>query len=216
MFLSIVSVKRDLSLNRDRIKVSAGLFPFKEASAFLEYLEQNPQLTAKAAFRKLKTYDPAGYSRRCYPSSSLRSLDDLNARFHTWLESEYHRSPHRGLGGKTPLETWIEKAHYIIHLDPTVNVDEIFKHELRRRVYSDCTFTLDGVLYEVPAVLKGKNIKIRFNPFQAQRKLELLYENRNYGEARVVDTYANTKVKRSQYDDPDLRPKPIQEARKNT
>jgi len=41
MFLSIVSVKRDLSLNRDRIKVSAGLFPFKEASAFLEYLEQN-------------------------------------------------------------------------------------------------------------------------------------------------------------------------------
>ncbi|RKX73578.1 MAG: hypothetical protein DRP87_18665 [Spirochaetes bacterium] len=134
---------------------------------------------------------------------SLRSLDDMNARFHTWLESEYHRSPHRGLGGKTPLEAWMEKAHLIIHLDSSVNADEIFKHELRRRVYSDCTFTLDGVLYEVPAVLKGKNIKIRFNPFQVQRKLELLYENRNYGEARVVDTYANTKVKRSQYDDPD-------------
>jgi transposase len=35
---------------------------------------------------------------------SVRSLADLNARFHTWLESEYHRSPHRGLGGQSPLE----------------------------------------------------------------------------------------------------------------
>ncbi len=35
---------------------------------------------------------------------SVRSLADLNTRFHTWLESEYHRAPHRGLGGRSPLE----------------------------------------------------------------------------------------------------------------
>ena len=143
---------------------------------------------------------------------SVRSLADLNARFHTWLETEYHRSPHRGLGGKTPMEAWLEKAHHIIHLDPTVDLDEIFKHEIRRRVYSDCTFTLDGVLYEVPVVLKGKNIKVRFNPFQTQRKLELMYENRSYGQARVVDTYANTRVKRTQNNDPDSGLSPSQQA----
>ena len=133
---------------------------------------------------------------------SVRSLADLNARFHTWLESEYHRSPHRGLGGQTPLEAWLEKAHHIIHIDPTVDLDEVFRHEIRRRVYADCTFTLDGILYEVPAVLKGKIIKVRFNPFQPVRKLELIYENRSYGQARVVDAYANTRVKRDRRDDP--------------
>jgi hypothetical protein len=134
--------------------------------------------------------------------ASIRSLADLNARFHTWVESEYHRSPHRGLGGKTPLEAWLEKAHHIIHLDPTVDLDEIFKHEVRRRVYDDCTFTLNGILYEVPAVLRGKIIKVRFNPFQTVQKLELLYEKHSYGEARVVDTYANTRVKRIRNNDP--------------
>jgi len=134
---------------------------------------------------------------------SIRSIEDLNARFHTWLESEYHRSPHRGLGGRTPLEAWLQNAHHIIHLDSTIDLDEIFKHEVRRRVYGDCTFTLEGVLYEVPAVLKGKNITVRFNPFQAGRKLELICEKTSYGEARVVDTYANSRVKRTLRNDPD-------------
>jgi transposase InsO family protein len=134
---------------------------------------------------------------------SVRSLADLNARFHTWLQSEYHRSPHRGLGGRTPLEAWLEKAYHIIHLDPTVNLDEIFTHEVRRRVYGDCTFTLDGILYEVPVVLKGKIITVRFNPLQPVRRLHLFYEKHCYGEARVVDTYANTRVKRTRNNDPD-------------
>lgn len=134
---------------------------------------------------------------------SIRSLADLNARFHTWLESEYHRNPHRGLGKKTPLEDWLEKAHHIIRMDSTVDLDEIFKHEIRRRVYNDCTFTMDGILYEVPSVLKGKNIKVRYNPFQANRRLEISYEKKSYGEANVVDAYANTRVKRTSSNDQD-------------
>jgi transposase InsO family protein len=134
---------------------------------------------------------------------SIRSLADLNARFHTWLESEYHRSPHRGLGGRTPLEAWLQNAHHVIYLDPTIDLEEIFKHEVRRRVYADCTFTLNGVLYEVPAVLKGKNVTVRFNPFAAARTLELFCDKKSYGEARVVDTYANTRVKRTLWNDPD-------------
>ena len=134
---------------------------------------------------------------------SIRSLADLNARFHTWLESEYHRNPHRGLGKKTPLEDWLEKAHHIIRMDSTVDLDEIFKHEIRRRVYNDCTFTMDGILYEVPSVLKGKNIKVRYNPFQANRRLEIFYEKKSYGEANIVDAYANTRVKRTRSNDQD-------------
>jgi hypothetical protein len=128
---------------------------------------------------------------------SIKSLADLNARYHSWLESEYHRSPHRGLGGKTPLEAWLENAYHIIHLDSTINLDDIFMHEAHRKVYKDCSFTLQGVLYEVPSVLKNKKIKLRFNPFLPLRRLEIIYEKKSYGEARVVDTYANTRVKRN-------------------
>ena len=56
---------------------------------------------------------------------SIVSLADLNARYHTWLECEYHRSPHRGLGGNIPTDAWLENAHHIIQLDPTVNLDDI-------------------------------------------------------------------------------------------
>ena len=128
---------------------------------------------------------------------SIESLADLNARYHTWLESEYHRSPHRGLGGKTPLDAWLENAHHIIQLDPTVNLDDIFMHEVKRLVYKDCSFTLDGLLYEVPAVLKRKKIKVRFDPFLPVRRLEIIYDKKSYGGARLVDTYANSRVKRN-------------------
>jgi transposase InsO family protein len=65
-------------------------------------------------------------------TDSLASLQDLDLRFHSWLESEYHRSPHRALGGKTPLELWLEKAHLVIPIDPTVNLAEVFMHEVMR------------------------------------------------------------------------------------
>ncbi len=42
--------------------------------------------------------------------------------FRTWLESEYHRSSHRGLQGATPLGARIEKAKHIITIDPTVDL----------------------------------------------------------------------------------------------
>ena len=144
---------------------------------------------------------------------SIKSIEDLNARFHTWLESDYHRAPHRGLGGRTPLEAWCESAHHIICLDPTVNLDEVFLHELTRRVYNDCTFSFEGMLYEVPSVLKGKNIKIRFNPFLPMAKLEIFLATVSYGFARRVDLYANTRVKRHKSDDQeegdDVQPLPF-------
>ena len=62
-------------------------------------------------------------------TDQLAGVADLDQRFHTWLESEYHRSPHRGLKGSTPLETWLAKCHLIVALDPTVDLAEAFRHQ---------------------------------------------------------------------------------------
>jgi len=135
-------------------------------------------------------------SIRC---ESLASLQDLDARFHSWVESEYHRSPHRGLGGRTPLEVWLEKAHLIIPIDPTINLDELFKHEDIRKVHKDSTVTLHGVLYEVSSILIGQHIRLRYDVSipPLRRRVMISRDGKPYEDARIVDTYANSRVRRA-------------------
>lgn len=128
---------------------------------------------------------------------SIKGLGDLNARFRSWVESEYHRTPHRGLTGKTPLDAWLEKAKYIVHMDPSIDLEQVFLHEESRKVYKDSTLTLNGTLYEVSPILMGKRVKILFDPNKPAGRLQVWYEGQSYGEARIVDSYANTRVKRN-------------------
>jgi transposase InsO family protein len=129
---------------------------------------------------------------------SLTSLEDLDSRFHSWLESEYHRSPHRGLEGKTPLEAWVENARFIVPLPAGVDLDRLFLHEVRRMVYKDSTVTLDGVLYEVPSVLIGQRVSLLYDPAvpPVRRRLVVVQDGRDCAIARLVDSYANTRVRR--------------------
>jgi transposase len=131
---------------------------------------------------------------------SIESLQELDQRFHSWLESEYHRSPHRGLGGKTPLEAWVEKAHHIIPMDPAVDLQRASFHERSRKVYKDSTITLDGVLFEVPSDLIGERVSLRYDPHlpTERRRLLLFHRGQSLGEARLVDSYANARVRRGE------------------
>jgi len=137
---------------------------------------------------------------------SLKSLEDLDSRFHSWLESEYHRSPHRGLAGKTPLEAWVQNARFILPLPAGVDLDRMFLHEARRVVYKDSTVTLDGVLYEVPSLLIGQRVSLLYDPAvpPLRRRLVVVQDGRECAIARLVDSYANTRVRRG-----DLQKDPV-------
>jgi putative transposase len=143
--------------------------------------------TARGQF--FRTLDP----------ETIASLGDLSVRFRSWVEAEYHRTPHRGLNGATPLDRWLEKASDIIAFDPTIDLDHAFMHEITRKVYRDSTFTLDGVLYEVPSSLIGERITLRYDPSvpAERRRLTVLLDQTECGIARIVDSYANTKVRRT-------------------
>lgn len=127
----------------------------------------------------------------------IKSLADLNARFRTWLETEYHRTPHKGLNNVTPLDAWLSKTDYIITLDPTIDLDQIFLHETMRKVYKDNTFTLSGILFEVPLPLAGFTIRLLYDPHTPVLIPRVFHEGLYQGNARPVDVYANTKVRRS-------------------
>jgi transposase InsO family protein len=129
---------------------------------------------------------------------AIKSIDQLNLKFKTWLESEYHRNPHRGLANQTPLECWLQKAHYIISMPQHIDLNEVFMHELPRKIYNDNTFSLDGTLYEVPILLEQQKIKIRFNP-ETRNPVRVYHGETHLTDAKIVDTYANARIIRNTY-----------------
>ncbi len=132
-------------------------------------------------------------------ATEVTSIEQLDRRFHAWLQSEYHRSPHRGLDNRTPLEAWVEKAHLIVPLDPGLDLEQLFLHETTRKVHKDSTVTLDGALFEVPSDLIGERIMLRYDPQRPpeRRRLQIIRGGECIGEARLVDSYANAKVRRT-------------------
>ncbi len=128
--------------------------------------------------------------------SSIKGLGDLNVRFRTWLETEYHRTPHRGIENKTPLDKWLSLTSHIISLDPSIDLDQTFLHEESRKVYKDSTFNLKTILFEAPSILIGKKIRIFYNPTPPINKASIYHDGKFFGDTVSVDTYANTKVRR--------------------
>src|SRR5512145_1847006 len=93
----------------------------------------------------------------------LSSLDALNRRLWSWVEAEYHHSPHRGLDDETPLDRWAQAGDQVRYADD-LNLDDLFLFEARRKVRKDRTVSLDGVDYEVEASLVDEKVTLRFDP----------------------------------------------------
>jgi transposase InsO family protein len=125
------------------------------------------------------------------------NLTALNRRLAAWIEGEYHHTPHRGLGGLTPLEQWAHTGEEVRFPEPTLDLNELFLFEAKRKVQKDRTVSLNGVVYEVDAALVGETVTLRFDPAAPpQRPLQVCHQGRQSGLARVVETYANCFVKR--------------------
>ena len=135
--------------------------------------------------------------------SSIRSIQDYDMRFRSWLESEYHRQPHSGLGGRTPLDAYLAGTDHIFRVDPSVDLDEVFCHEQSRVVANDGTVSVGGIHYEVPSVLIGSKVKLTRNPHADLPAMCVHKDGKAYGTARRVDAYANARSKRlMDQDDP--------------
>ncbi|EQD69064.1 Integrase catalytic region, partial [mine drainage metagenome] len=67
-------------------------------------------------------------------------LPELNARLWAWIAELYHRSPHAGLGGLTPLARYQQDLGRVRLLGPlAAKLDEIFRHRTERLVRRDGT-----------------------------------------------------------------------------
>ena len=124
----------------------------------------------------------------------ITSLEDLNARLWAWLEQVYHRTPHAGLGGMTPLARYQRDLGRIRQLGArAAQLDALFHHRIERFVRKDGTVSYLGQRFELPYELSGKTVKLVVDP-HAQRVLGVEDEHgRSLGAATALDEIGNTR-----------------------
>jgi len=128
--------------------------------------------------------------------ADLASLDALNRRLWTWIEGEYHHTPHHGLDGMTPIDRWAMSAGEAQIVDPHLDLADLFLFEQKRKVQRDRTVSLNGVVYEVDASLVGETVTLRFDPSRPGQPVDVYAAGRKVERAKQVDVYANCFVRR--------------------
>jgi len=130
--------------------------------------------------------------------ADTQSLEALNRRLWTWVEGEYHQTPHAGLEGRAPLDQWALCAQEVRLLDIHLDLDALFLFETKRRVQRDRTVSLNGTVFEVDAALVGETVTLRFDPAAPpSRGIEVWHQDRFIARATPLDAYANCFVRRN-------------------
>jgi transposase len=105
------------------------------------------------------------HSAFCLSETALEIEGVLNARLWAWIEASYHRTPHAGLAGLTPLARYQQDLAHIRLLGPAAaKLDELFRHRIERLVRKDGTVSYGGRFFEVPYELAGKTVHLVIDP----------------------------------------------------
>jgi transposase InsO family protein len=115
--------------------------------------------------------------------SHVSTLEELNASFWAWLEVIYHRRLHSETG-QSPLERYQKGLAEVKTADPIV-LQKSFLWRERRKVSRSATISLQGNSYAVDPQLIGRDIELRFDPFQLDQ-LEVWLDGKSLGPARVL------------------------------
>ena len=134
----------------------------------------------------------------------ITGLDDLNARLWAWLEQVYHRAPHAGLAGMTPLARYQQDLAQVRTLGPrAAMLDALFLHRVSRLVRKDGTVSYLGTRFEVPFELSGKTVRLVVDP-HAEVVVGVENEkNESIGQATPLDALANLDRRRRKSDPAD-------------
>src|SRR3546814_269933 len=129
--------------------------------------------------------------------TQIHGLDDLNARLWAWLEQVYHRTPHSGLGGMTPLARYQQDLARIRRLGPlAAQLDSLFLHRVCRHVRRDGTVSYLGGRFEVPYALAGKSVQLVVDPHAGRVVGVEDAGGERIGDATPLDALANSDRKR--------------------
>jgi hypothetical protein len=86
-----------------------------------------------------------------------------------------------------------QKATALRQLPSDTDWQRLFLARATRRVRLDATISLDATLWEVPVHLRGRQVQLRYEPFQWS-VLEVWYQDKFAGLGRRCDKQLNAKT----------------------
>ena len=98
----------------------------------------------------------------CTDWNGFHSLEDVNASYRRFLDTEYNNSIHSSLG-MSPRERYLKDFDSLRFVEESV-VEESFLHRATRKVTPTATVSLFNVVYEVPQQYIGRTIHLRYRP----------------------------------------------------
>jgi len=134
-------------------------------------------------------------------AGDLESLEKLNKAFWHWLDTDYQKAPHEGLGnGQTPLGRFLEQAGNIKLPTDLADFNAKFLVNVRRTVKKDATISFGARLYETNPVLAGERLDVKYDPDapgDAIPELLLFQGDSAVGVAKPVNFQDNAHRKRT-------------------
>jgi putative transposase len=118
-------------------------------------------------------------------------LEDLNEQLDEWVNT-YNNRIH-GSTKEAPLERY-RKNMSCVRPAPARLMD-YFRMVEFRKIRKDRTFSLKGRIFEAPVVLIDKRVELRFHEDDFD-EIEIFFDNRSFGKAVKLDSYANARVGR--------------------
>ena len=124
-----------------------------------------------------------------------KTLELLNQKFASWIETSYNNKHHSGIG-QSPMQKWLLSAHNIRLLPLNDDSELLFMLEVKRKVKKDGTFSLHASIFETQCSLVGKQILVRYNPFDITR-VHVYFDTEYFGVATFLDKQHNSKRPRN-------------------
>jgi putative transposase len=123
------------------------------------------------------------------------AIEELQSRIWGWLAAEYNSRVHTATG-RVPLEHWLSAAGTLRPVPPGLDLDEVFLHRERRVVRKDGTVRFAGRFLEVRAGLIGKEVELRFDPFDPEKLPRVFVDGKFFCDTVALDPERNAYEKR--------------------
>jgi putative transposase len=110
------------------------------------------------------------------------SLEDLRADITRWIVEVYHHTPHRGLGGKTPMQKWIEgtNKHPVRHIECETDLAIFLAHKKTAKL-QHYGIHFAGIVY------RSRELSLLRNGTDASVEVEFVYDDQNIDKIYVLD-----------------------------
>ena len=126
-------------------------------------------------------------------TDEIDSLEQLNQRFERWLEKEYHKYLHTGIG-QTPMERYIQDLkHTSTTRVAEEELDRAFQVTIKRTVKNDATVSVNSKSYECPHRFIGKTVEIRY-PSDKPQQLMIYQDDKPVVQLKPVQLHQNANV----------------------